>query len=250
MFIALKPLDRAEGHRRRGDRPAAPEAGPGAGRPDLFLQPVQDLRIGGRVSSAQYQYTLQGDNLEELNDLGAARRRRDCARCPSWRDVNSDQQNKGLQARLAIDRDTASRLGITPQMIDDTLYDAFGQRQVSIIYTLLNQYHVVMEVAPRFWQHPDTLQDIYVRSAGRRDGAAARVHPLRAVHHVAGGQPPGPVPGGDHLLQPGAGRVAREMPSTAIEAASEADGAAGQHPGQLPGHGRRPSRPRWPTSRC
>ena len=100
-------------------------------------------------------------------------------------DVNSDQQNRGLQASLVIDRDTAARLGITPQTIDDTLYDAFGQRQVSTMYTPLNQYHVVMEVEPQFWQNPETLKDIYVRSSTKRRGAGAaqRLHALRARRH-------------------------------------------------------------------
>ena len=133
-----------------------------------YLQSVQDLRIGGRMGNAQYQYTLQGDNFSELN-AWAPRVEQRLRTLPQLADVSSDQQDKGLQATLVIDRRTASRLGITPQIIDDTLYDAFGQRQVSIIYTQLNQYHVVMEVEPRFWQRPETLKDIYVRStAGSR----------------------------------------------------------------------------------
>jgi len=128
-----------------------------------FLQPVQDLRIGGFASNAQYQYTLQGDDLAELN-AWAPRVERQLRGLPELADVNSDQQNKGQQSSLVIDRSTASRLGITAQLVDDTLYDAFGQRQVSVMYTPLNQYHVVMEVAPRYWQRPDTLQDIYVRT--------------------------------------------------------------------------------------
>ncbi len=128
-----------------------------------ILQPVQELKIGGRGSSALYQFTLQGDNLEELNHW-APRVLEKLRSLPQLVDVNSDQQNKGLQVSVEIDRDTAARLGITPQQIDNTLYDAFGQRQVSINYTLLNQYHVVMEVEPRFWQHPETLRSIYVTS--------------------------------------------------------------------------------------
>ncbi len=129
------------------------------------LQPVQDIRVGGRLTNAQYQYTIQGDNLKDLA-AWAPRIEREMRALPELADVSSDWQNKGLEARLTIDRDTASRLGISPQMIDDALYDAFGQRQVSINYTLLNQYHVVMEVEPRFWQSPDTLRDIYVRTTG------------------------------------------------------------------------------------
>ncbi|MBI3866208.1 MAG: multidrug efflux RND transporter permease subunit [Planctomycetia bacterium] len=128
----------------------------------LVLQSVQDLRIGGRGSSAQYQYTLKGDNLDDLNDW-SPRLLRAVRVIPGLADANSDQQNRGLQARLSIDRTTAARLGITLQQIDDTLYDAFGQRQVSTIYKSLNQYHVVMELEPRYWQNPDSLRDLYAR---------------------------------------------------------------------------------------
>ena len=163
LFIGLKDLDQRKITadeviaRMRGKLARVPGAQTG-------LQPVQDIRVGGRISNAQYQYTIQGDNLKDLT-AWAPRVEREMRALPELADVTSDWQNKGLEARLTIDRDTASRLGITPQMIDDTLYDAFGQRQVSIIYTLLNQYHVVMEVAPQFWQNPDTLKYIYVRSA-------------------------------------------------------------------------------------
>jgi len=129
----------------------------------VFLQAVQDLRVGGRASNAQYQYTLQGEDIAELNAWAprvAARLRT----LPLLVDFNSDQQDRGRQSSLVIDRATAARLGLTPQTIDDTLYDAFGQRQVSTMYTPLNQYHVVMEVAPPFWQRPETLADVYVRA--------------------------------------------------------------------------------------
>jgi len=122
---------------------------------------VQDLRIGGRIGAGLYQYTIQGDNLTELNAWSGRMLQR-MRTLPQLVDTSSDQQNKGLQTTVVIDRNTASRLGITPQLIDNTLNDAFGQRQVSITYTLLNQYHVVMEVEPRFWQRPETLQDIYL----------------------------------------------------------------------------------------
>jgi multidrug efflux pump len=172
MFIALKPpkqrglsadqvIARLRG--KLGSVPGAP----------AFLQAVQDLRVGGRVSSAQYQYTLQGERVDELNTW-APRMLARLRGLPQLVDLSSDQQDRGRQASLVIDRLTASRLGLTPQMIDDTLYDAFGQRQVSTMYTPLNQYHVVMEVAPRFWQRPETLRDIYARSV---TGAAV---PLRA----------------------------------------------------------------------
>src|SRR6201987_4231460 len=130
----------------------------------LILQSAQDLTIGGRFGNAQYQYTLQSANLEDLNKwppqlLKKMRTLREL------RAQNSDQQDKGLQAKLVIDRDTASRLGITPQTLDNALYDAFGQRQVSTMYRPLNQYHVVMEVAPQFQQTPEALQNIYLKSA-------------------------------------------------------------------------------------
>jgi multidrug efflux pump len=130
----------------------------------LYLQPVQDLTVENRVSRTQYQYTLEDADARELADwaprLVAKLRER-----PELRDVASDQQLGGLQAMLDIDRDTASRLGIAPQLIDDTLYDAFGQRQVSTIFTQLNQYHVILEVAPAFQDNPDSLKSIYVKSA-------------------------------------------------------------------------------------
>jgi multidrug efflux pump len=134
---------------------------PGA---NLFLQPVQDLRVGGRSGNAQYQYTLQGDDTKELLQW-APRLLRSLRGLPQLADVNSDQQNNGLQASLVIDRATAARLGITPSLIDATLYDAFGQRPVSTMYEQLNQYHVIMEVEPRFWQNPDGLKYIYVRAS-------------------------------------------------------------------------------------
>ena len=129
----------------------------------LSLQPAQDVNVGGRRAAAQYQYTLQGDDPKELFEW-APRVYETLRGLKQLVDVNSDQQNRGLQAALTIDRSTASRLGISPQMIDDTLYDAFGQRPVSTMYTQLNQYHVIMEVDRQFWQNPEGLKQIYVRS--------------------------------------------------------------------------------------
>jgi multidrug efflux pump len=129
----------------------------------LILQSAQDLTIGGRFGNAQYQYTLQSANLDDLNTW-SPRLLQKLRALPQLRDQNSDQQDKGLQAKLVIDRDTASRMGITPQTLDNALYDAFGQRQVSTMYRALNQYHVVMEVAPQFQQTPEALQNIYLRS--------------------------------------------------------------------------------------
>jgi len=131
---------------------------------NLYLQATQDLRIGGRGSNAQYQFTLQSDDLNELNQW-APKVLKKLRTVHILTDVSSDQQNSGLEANVVVDRDTASRLGLSQQAIDDTLYDAFGQRQVSTMYTPLNQYHVVMEVAPQFWQNPESLDQIHVRSS-------------------------------------------------------------------------------------
>jgi multidrug efflux pump len=163
VFSALKPLGVRKLNvdqviaRLRGKLSKVPGA-------TLYLQAVQDVRMGGRSSNAQYQFTLQAEDLRELSSW-APRVLDQLRKLPELVDVSSDQLDKGLKASVVIDRSTASRLGITPQMIDDTLYDAFGQRQVSTMYTELNQYHVVMEVEPRYWQRPDTLRDIYVRSS-------------------------------------------------------------------------------------
>jgi multidrug efflux pump len=131
----------------------------------LFLQAVQDIRVGGRTSNAQYQYTLQGNDVAELYTW-APRLAEALSHMPELTDVNSDQQQNGLEVDLTVDRDTASRLHLNPAIIDNTLYDAFGQRDVSTIYNALNQYHVVMEVAPRYWQSPETLQNLWISTAG------------------------------------------------------------------------------------
>ncbi len=162
MFIMLKPLEQ----RKIGaDQVIARLRGklahvPGA---TLYLQSAQDLQIGGRMGNAQYQYTLQSENLDDLNQWAPKVLTR-LRKLPQLKDVNTDQQNRGLEAKLAIDRDTAARLGIQPAAIDAALYQAFGQSQVSTIYKELNQYHVVMEVDPRYQQTPDALQSIYVPS--------------------------------------------------------------------------------------
>ncbi|HEY2996911.1 MAG TPA: multidrug efflux RND transporter permease subunit [Methylomirabilota bacterium] len=163
MFVSLKPAgpralpsDAVIG-RLRGKLAHVPGA-------TLFLQSVQDLRIGGRASNAQYQYTLQSTDLNQLNAF-APQMLVKLRNLPGLRDVSTDQQNRGLQAALVIDRDAASRLGVLPLAIDETLYSAFGQRQVSTIFTHLNQYRVVLEVMPAFQQNPDGLKSIYVKSS-------------------------------------------------------------------------------------
>jgi multidrug efflux pump len=162
MFVQLKPLDERKidaDHLMERLRKNLIHI-PGA---SLFLQSVQDVRVGGRGSSAQYQYTIQADHLEDLNYWAPLLLDR-ITHIPEVRDPNSDQQTQGLQAGLAVDRDSASRMGVSMQAIDSTLNDAFGQRQVSNIYMGLNQYHVVLEVAPEFQQNPTALKDIYVSS--------------------------------------------------------------------------------------
>ncbi len=164
MFVSLKPLGERDASadqviaRLRGKLAHVPGA-------TLFLQAVQDLRIGGRASNAQFQYTLQsaGGELVDLN-AAAPRMLAKLRTLPELRDLSTDQQNRGLQAKLVIDRDIASRLGILPQGIDDSLYDAFGQRQVSTIFTQLNQYRVVLEFDPAFQQNPDALTGVYVKT--------------------------------------------------------------------------------------
>ncbi len=125
------------------------------------MQPVQDLTVEDRVSRTQFQYSLEDPNIAELNTW-TPKFVEALQESPELRDVSSDQQDQGLEARLEIDRSTASRFGISTQLIDDTLYDAFGQRQISTIFTQLNQYRVVLEVKPEFRQSPDKLKDIYI----------------------------------------------------------------------------------------
>ncbi len=177
VFMALKPLSERKVSADDVINRLRPKLAkvPGA---SLFLQGVQDIRVGGRLSNALYQFTLQDDDLDELNEW-APRMLRKLQTMPEITDASSDAQNRGLEASLQIDRDTAARLGISARQIDDALYDAFGQRQVSTMYTQLNQYHVVMEVAPQFWQSPETLGDVYLPST---TGAPV---PLAAFTHFA-----------------------------------------------------------------
>ncbi|MCU1275170.1 MAG: acriflavin resistance protein, partial [Bryobacterales bacterium] len=162
MFISLKPLEQRKVTADQIIARLRPKLArvPGA---TLYLQASQDVRIGGRMSNAQYQFTMRGDNLKDLTDF-APRMLQQLKTIPLITDVSSDQQDHGLQAMIQYDRATAARFGISPQLIDNTLYDAFGQRPVSTMYSSLNQYHVVMEVAPEFWQNPLFLRQIYVRS--------------------------------------------------------------------------------------
>jgi multidrug efflux pump len=175
MFVMLKPL---------GARKISADQVINRLRPKLakvkgattYLQSAQDLRVGGRSSAAQYQYTLQSETIDDLKKWGPILLKQ-MQKLKGFADVNSDQQNGGLETMLTYDRATAMKLGLNPQTIDNTLYDAFGQRQVSTMYTALNQYHVVMEVAPKFWQSPEGLKNIYVATPG------GGMVPLSAIAH-------------------------------------------------------------------
>jgi multidrug efflux pump len=187
MFISLKPLSERKISADQIIARLRPQLAriPGA---TLYLQASQDVRVGGRMSNAQYQFTMRGDNLQDLTAF-APRMLQQLRTIPVITDVSSDQQNRGLQAMVQYDRATAARFGISPQLIDNTLYDAFGQRQVSTMYTSLNQYHVVMEAAPEFWQDPLFLRQIYVHSPGGQQVPlsafatyAPRTAPLTVTH--------------------------------------------------------------------
>jgi multidrug efflux pump len=164
LYIALKPLSERKStatqiiNRVRPQMARLPVA-------SGFLQSVQDLRIGGRSSNAMYQYTIQSDSEKELTTWGPIILNQ-MQHLPGFQDVSSDQQNGGLDELLTYDRTTAAKLGLTAQALDSALYSAFGQSEVSIIYTQLNQYYVVLEVAPQFWQSPEGLKDVYLQSNG------------------------------------------------------------------------------------
>ncbi len=175
LFAQLKPLEQ---RKLSADQVIARIRSKTSGIPGaaLYLQAVQDLSVGGRGSAAQYQYTLQADRLEDLTHWAPILQQR-LAKIPELRDVNSDQQMHGLESAIVIDRDTAGRLGVAVLDIDNTLSDAFGQRQVSNIYKGINQYHVVLEVAPQFQPGPEVLQSVYVPSS------SGKLVPLSAFAH-------------------------------------------------------------------
>ena len=185
LFATLKPLKE---RKETADqviarlRPKLAQV-PGA---NVFLQAVQDIRVGGRQGNSQYQFTLQSDSLPDLYVWGpklVEALRRDTSVIA---DVDSDQQQRGLQVNLTIDRDAAARLGVSSRSISATLYDAFGQRQVSTIYNALNQYHVVMEVSPEYWENPESLNDIYVSTSG---GAVSGAQATAAVSNTVSATP-------------------------------------------------------------
>jgi multidrug efflux pump len=185
VFATLKPLSERKISADQVIARLRPKLAqvPGA---NLFLAAVQDIRVGGRQSNAQYQFTLQADSLPDLYEWGPKLVEALRADQSVITDVDSDQQQRGLQVNLTIDRDAAARLGVSTRSISSTLYDAFGQRQVSTIYNALNQYHVVMEVAPEYWENPERLKDIYVSTTGgaisgaQATGAIVSTTPLAA----------------------------------------------------------------------
>jgi multidrug efflux pump len=183
VFISLKPLQERKVSADQIINRLRPKltAVPGA---TLILQAVQDVRIGGRQSAAQYQYTIETDNLDVLNHWGPILLK-SMKGLHQLTDVNSDAQNSGLSANLVIDRQTAARLGITTEAIDNVLYDAFGEREIATTYTALNQYYVVMVVDPRFWQDPAALHNVYVSSSG-----GGGMVPLSAFTHYAASTAP------------------------------------------------------------
>jgi multidrug efflux pump len=179
MFATLKPPGERDksideiGRRLRkklGNEPGA----------SLFLQPVQDLRIGGRLAPAMFEYTLQADHLADLREW-APKILAALIKAPEMTDVNSDQQDHGLQESLVVDREDAARFGVNQAAVDATLNDAFGQRQVAVIYKPLNQYHIVMELAPEYWHNPQTLKQLYVETTATSLQPALSQVPLAAL---------------------------------------------------------------------
>ena len=216
MFVTLKPL--AE-RRLSADRVVARLRGelakvPGA---SLFLVPVQDIRVGGRQANAQYQFTLLADELEDLRKWEAPVRAA-LSNLPELVDVNTDQQDKGLQTSLVIDRDAAARLGVSTRMIDATLNDAFGQRIVSTIYHPLNQYRVVMEAAPEYWQSPEALDSVHMTGAGGAQVPLAAFSRYEATNTPLGVQ---------HQSQFAAATISFNLPpGVSLSAATDAVSAA------------------------
>ena len=236
MFITLKPLGHGCNERapKCGERQTSAMDVINRLRPKMnrlpvasaFLQPAQDLRIGGRSSSALYQYTIQSDDIDDLAHWGPILYE-NMQKLPDLQDVNTDQQNGGLQEMLNYDRVTAARLGQTPQSLDSSLYSAFGQSEVSVIYTQLNQYYVVMEVAPPYWQDPSDFEQhlLHIPRDPHPPGLNA-VSPLATVaeaehqHHSAAGRSHRAFPVGHRFLQPEKRRLAERC-----HAGSVADGA-------------------------
>ena len=242
MILGLKPRDERDASADQVITRLRPKIAQVPGG-TVFLQASQDLNVGGRTARTQYQYTLQDANLEELNEF-APRMLGELKKLPTLRDVASDQQSSSTKLQLDIDRDQAARFGIQPALIDNTLYDAFGQRQVTQYFTQLNSYHVVLEVTPALLGDPDSLRKIYIKSPLTNEQVPLSVFTKFDTDHtkLSLHQPPGAVPGGDLVLQPG--------PRGGAGGCGEADpGDRRDHPhalcdpGHFPGGRRRPSRP-------
>jgi multidrug efflux pump len=220
IFMSLKPLSKRKisadrvVRRLRGEIAQVPGA-------SLFLRAVQDIRVGGRAANAQYQYTLQADNAEELF-AWAPKILAEMEKIPQMAQVNSDQQNKGLETNITIDRDTAARLGINVAQIDNTLYDAFGQRQVSTIYNPRNQYHVVMEASPQYWQNAESLKDVYVSQSG---GTPRGTQTTNAVAGTVTGPP---APAGSSCPSPTTALASSSITTTPPGGATSTIGTTGQ----------------------
>ena len=201
MYVTLKPHDQRHANAQQIIARLRPKLEKVEGA-RLYMQASQDVRLGGRASRTQFEFTLQDANLAELNEW-APKILEKMQTLPELRDVATDQQTEGTTLTMTIDRDTASRYGIYPQLIDDTLYDAFGQRQVTQYFTQLNSYHVILEILPELQGKLNTLNKLYIRSptTGER-GAAVGV---RQMDDGAGApaldRPPGAVPGGHHQFQ-------------------------------------------------
>ena len=202
MFIQLKPLEDRDANAFQVIARLRPKLAQVPGM-RVYLQAAQDVTVGARASKTQFQYTLQDANFDELN-AWAVKILDKLKSLPELRDVATDQQNSGTTLTLKIDRDMASRFGIQPQLIDDTLYDAFGQRQVTQYFTQVNTYYVIEEVLPQLLGDPATLDKIYIRSPTTEpDGARQRLRQMDdRSGRAAVDQPPGAVPGDHHQLQP------------------------------------------------
>ena len=236
MFITLKPRNERNASAPSRSSPGCVPSSKRSRAPGCIMQAAQDVRLGGRPTRTQFEFTLQDANLAELNEW-APKILAKMQTLPELRDVATDQQTKGTTLELKINRDTASRYGIQPQLIDDTLYDAFGQRQVTQYFTQLNSYHVILEVLPELQGSLDTLNKIYVKSpTDRRPGAAVDLCDLdQRAGAAALDQPSGPVPGDHHQLQPRPGRGA----GPGDRRRAEGDGRArraGHAQFELPGH--------------
>jgi multidrug efflux pump len=219
VFVSLKPLSQRDASANQIIQRLRPQLArvPGG---QLFLIALQDFRVGGRQSNAEYQYTLQSDSAEDLYQW-TPRLVEELRHSSVLADVNSDQQQKGLETNLVIDRDTAARLNVTPSQIDNTLYDAFGQRQVSVIYSAINQYHVVMEIDPRHTQRPATLRDIYVStSAGNPSGTSTSNAPSGTITTTNGLAPMTSTPPSSALN--GGAQVKGKAPTTVTNSTGSA----------------------------